>query len=62
MTFWEVTSLSDRIQQRQILLSTSRFQVERVEYRLSSGQIACREVIQHPGAVVINPVLEDGRI
>lgn len=36
--------------------------MERVEYRLSSGQIACREVIQHPGAVVIIPVLEDGRI
>lgn len=55
-------SLSDRIQQRQTLLSTSRFQVDRVEYRLSSGQKASREVIQHPGAVVIIPVLEDGRI
>jgi ADP-ribose pyrophosphatase len=57
-----VISLSDRIQQRQTLLSTSRFQVDRVEYRLSSGQKASREVIQHPGAVVIIPVLEDGRI
>jgi ADP-ribose pyrophosphatase len=36
--------------------------VDRVEYRLSSGQKASREVIQHPGAVVIIPVLEDGRI
>ncbi len=36
--------------------------MDRVEYRLSSGQKASREVIQHPGAVVIIPVLEDGRI
>ncbi len=57
-----MTSLSDRIEQRQTLLSTSRFQVERVEYRLSSGQKGCREVIQHPGAVVIIPILDDGRI
>ncbi|MCO6437475.1 MAG: NUDIX hydrolase [Phycisphaerae bacterium] len=46
------------------LLSTKLFSVERRIYRRSSGvdESVTREVIVHPGAVVILPVLDDGRI
>jgi ADP-ribose pyrophosphatase len=54
--------LADRIVERVTLLQASRFRVDRVSYLLPDGQLARREVIEHPGAVVIIPVLEDGRI
>jgi ADP-ribose pyrophosphatase len=49
-------------QHREVLLTAARFQVERVSQRLDDGTELCREVVRHPGAVVIVPVLEDGRI
>lgn len=54
--------MSSRITQRDTLLTASRFRVDRVQYQLESGASATKEVIQHPGAVVIVPVLADGRI
>lgn len=54
--------MSSRIEIRETLLSAARFRVERVQYRLGNGQSANREIIQHPGAVVLVPVLPDGRI
>ncbi len=49
-------------QQKQLLLTTSRFSVELVTQQLADGSLFSREVIRHPGAVVIIPVLDDGRI
>lgn len=46
----------------QILLETSRFQVLRKTVRLPSGVQSTREIVHHPGAVVILPILDDGRI
>lgn len=47
---------------RKRLLTTPVFSVEHREYaRAGSGPI-CREVIVHPGAVVILPLLDDNRI
>lgn len=37
-----------------------RVRVDRVE--LPSGRIGAREVVEHPGAVAILPVLDDGRL
>jgi ADP-ribose pyrophosphatase len=54
--------LSSRIEKRETLLVAARFRVDRVNFRLRNGQPASREVIQHPGAVVLVPVLPDGRI
>lgn len=54
--------MSSRIKQRETLLNASRFRVDRVTYDLENGGQATKEVIQHPGAVVIVPVLPDGRI
>ena len=48
--------------QAQELLNTKRFQVVRHRYTLADGHDAVRETIQHPGAVVILPLLEDGRV
>lgn len=47
---------------KQLLLTASRFTVERVTQQLDDGSTMSREVIKHPGAVVIVPVLHDGRI
>ena len=44
------------------LLQTTRFQVDRVRQTFSDGSVVTREVIRHPGAVVILPMLPDGRI
>ncbi len=46
----------------QTLLVTSRFDVELVTQRLPSGQLHSREVVRHPGAVVILPLLDDDSI
>lgn len=44
------------------LLVTSRFRVQRVQRQLADGQMHAREIVRHPGAVVILPILDDGRI
>ena len=45
-----------------ILLQTSRFRVVRESYSTSSGQVRTREIVRHPGAVVIVPLLADGQV
>ena len=47
---------------KQRLLTASRFTVDLVTQQLADGSTMSREVIKHPGAVVIVPVLDDGRI
>jgi ADP-ribose pyrophosphatase len=44
------------------LLTTPKFVVERRQVRLQDGRLVAREVIVHPGAVVILPILADGSI
>jgi ADP-ribose pyrophosphatase len=46
----------------ELVLETKRFRVVRQHRTTPSGQTVTRETIQHPGAVVILPVLDDGRI
>ena len=48
--------------EKQLLLTAERFTVELVTQHLVDGSTMSREVIKHPGAVVIVPVLDDGRI
>ena len=47
---------------RKRLLSTRLFAVEHREYPGPDGAVIGRDVVVHPGAVVILPVLSDGRI
>lgn len=46
----------------QPLLSTDRFEVARVQYQLANGEAFVREVIRHPGSVVILPVLDEDHL
>jgi ADP-ribose pyrophosphatase len=45
-----------------ILFQAKRFRVERVVQVTPDGVEHVREIVRHPGAVVILPLLEDGRI
>jgi ADP-ribose pyrophosphatase len=46
----------------EVLLQTRRFRVERVRQVTPDGREHCREVVRHSGAVVILPLLDDGRV
>ena len=46
----------------EILYQAKRFRIERVVQTTPDGQKHEREIVRHPGAVVILPLLDDGRI
>ena len=46
----------------EILFQGQRFRVERTVQTTPDGSRHVREVVRHPGAVVILPLLDDGRI
>ncbi len=46
----------------QVLLETSRFRVVRRARTLPDGRVHRREVVEHPGAVVVLPREADGRV
>ena len=48
--------------EREIVLEGARFNVERRWLPRRDGGVEAREVIVHPGSVVILPILDDGRI
>ncbi len=48
--------------QPEVLFRASRYQVERVIQTTPDGVEHVREVVRHPGAVVILPLLSDGRV
>jgi ADP-ribose diphosphatase len=49
-------------QEREILLQAGRFRVVKMSRRLADGTLHRREIVEHPGAVVILPLLPDGRV
>jgi len=56
-----ILNTDDPFQRRQ-LLSTPLFSVEHREYAATSGRKFARDVVIHPGAVVILPLLDDERV
>jgi ADP-ribose pyrophosphatase len=48
--------------QPEILLTASKFRVVRETITTGAGKTKTREIIRHPGACVIVPVLDDGRV
>lgn len=46
----------------ELLLTVKRFRVVRHRQKLPDGTTHERETVQHPGAVVILPILDDGRV
>ena len=51
-----------RALESEVLLVASRFRVERITQHLADGTRHSREIIKHPGAVVILPILPDGSL
>lgn len=49
-------------QPEDLLLKTDRFSITRISRKLPSGPLKQREVIRHPGSVVILPLLGDDQI
>jgi ADP-ribose pyrophosphatase len=45
-----------------ILLKTRRFSVEQVEQPLSDGSIHTREIVRHPGAVTVIPLVQQDQV
>jgi ADP-ribose pyrophosphatase len=45
-----------------VLLETKRFKVVRESYPDNRGGTETREIIRHPGAAVVIPLLDDGRV
>jgi ADP-ribose pyrophosphatase len=48
--------------QPEVLLTTSKFRVVRETIAGPSGKAKTREIVRHPGACVIVPLLDDGRV
>ncbi|HEX5106734.1 MAG TPA: NUDIX hydrolase [Pirellulaceae bacterium] len=48
--------------QPQLLLQTSKFRVVREIQTTPGGKTKTREIVRHPGACVIVPLLDDGRV
>ena len=62
MTSQKTLPEENPVPEKKLLLTAARFTVEMVSQRLEDGTLMSREVVRHPGAVVIVPVLDDGRI
>ena len=52
----------DAMNNPEILFQGQRFRVERAVQTMPDGSRHVREVVRHPGAVVILPLLDDGRV
>jgi ADP-ribose pyrophosphatase len=48
--------------ERTVLCRGSKFDFERLTFETDAGERVEREMVRHPGAVVVVPVLDDGRI
>lgn len=46
----------------ELLLQTKKFNVVRETVRAPSGKTKTREIVRHPGACVLVPLLDDGRV
>lgn len=46
----------------EVLLTTSKFRVVRETVTTGAGRMKTREIVRHPGACVLVPLLDDGRV
>jgi ADP-ribose pyrophosphatase len=46
----------------QLVFTADRYKIHRVSYAAGDGTPHQRDVIRHPGAVVLLPILDDGRV
>lgn len=47
---------------RKVVYRAPRFDVEQLAETLEDGRTISRTIVRHPGAVVVLPILEDGRV
>jgi len=50
------------MKKREVLLQAAKFDVVRLTFEAPDGSPIVRDVVEHPGAAVILPVLDDGRV
>jgi ADP-ribose pyrophosphatase len=50
------------VAERETLLTTRKYRIDRVQVPARGGGTVGREVLVHPGAAVILPILDDGRV
>ena len=58
----EHDGLRERTQSRELLVAGRFLKVVRDQVMLPDGKLSSREFVQHPGAVVVVPLLEGGRL
>jgi ADP-ribose pyrophosphatase len=54
--------MNDATGAQRVLLTTPRFNVVEVDQRSASGAVTKRQIVVHPGAVLIIPVFSDDRV
>lgn len=47
---------------RRLLLTAKRFQVVEIDLPQADGTVITRQIVQHPGAAVVVPLLQDGKV
>ena len=57
-----MSRMSNTIENEELIHKSYLFKVHRLQLRTDGGEIIHRDVVRHPGAVLILPVLEDGSI
>jgi len=50
------------MKERELLLEAAKFNVARLKFDAPDGGEIIRDVVEHPGAAVIVPILDDGRV
>jgi len=56
------SAMMPAMKSRELLLTAAKFQVARLRFDGPGGREIIRDVVEHPGASVILPLLDDGRI
>ena len=53
---------SDKPSDESVVFQADRYQIRRVTYQTADGGSHSRDIIRHPGAVVLLPITDDGQI
>ncbi|MEM7437899.1 MAG: NUDIX hydrolase [Myxococcota bacterium] len=62
MKDFEKSAMMRAMTERELLLRAAKFDVARLTFEGPDGAPIVRDVVEHPGAAVILPVLDDGRV
>ncbi|MCK5113921.1 MAG: NUDIX hydrolase [Phycisphaerae bacterium] len=54
--------MANKIENESLIHKSYLFEVRRLQLRTSAGEVIHRDVVRHPGAAIVVPVLDDGSI